>query len=240
MAGDGAPLAGRSAVVTGASRGIGLAVARAFSGAGARLILLARGARQLEIAARDLDAHLLSCDVGDHAALERAIAAIAKATGGAPDILVNNAGLFELARVDDTTPSAFEAALDVNLVAPFRIIRAFVPAMRARRRGDIVSIGSIADHTTFPDNGAYAASKHGLRALHDVLRAELRGSGVRVTLISPGPVDTPLWDPIQPDARPGFTPRVQMLSPDAVAAAVLYAVTQPPSVDIELVRLSHC
>jgi NADP-dependent 3-hydroxy acid dehydrogenase YdfG len=75
--------------------------------------------------------------------------------------------------------------------------------------------------------------------VHDVLRAELRHSGVRVTLVSPGPVDTPLWDAIGPDTRAGFTPRARMLSPDAVAAAVLFAVTQPADVDVELVRLSH-
>ena len=130
-------------------------------------------------------------------------------------------------------------ALDVNLVAPFRFIRALLPAMRARGRGDIVNIGSIADHTAFPENAAYGASKHGLRALHDVMRAELRGSGVRMTLVSPGPVDTSLWDEIDPDSREGFTPRSRMLLPDAIAAAVLYALTQPPEVDVELVRLSR-
>ena len=239
MAGDGPPLGGRTAVVTGASRGIGLAVARLLGAAGARLVLIARDIRPLESFARTHHAHVLSCDVGDSEVLENTIATIRERTGGAPDILVNNAGLFELARVEDATASAFEAALDVNLVAPFRLIRAFLPAMRERRQGDIVSVVSIADHTTFPENGAYAASKYGLRALHDVLRAELRGSGVRVTLVSPGPVDTPLWDPIDPDAREGFTPRAQMLAPEAVAAAVLYAVTQPSGVDVELVRLAH-
>jgi NADP-dependent 3-hydroxy acid dehydrogenase YdfG len=111
--------------------------------------------------------------------------------------------------------------------------------MLERGTGDIVSIGSIADHATFPENAAYGASKHGLRALHDVLRAELHGTGVRVTLISPGPVDTSLWDEIEPDSREGFTPRSQMLAPNAVAAAVLYAVMQPREVDIELIRLSR-
>jgi len=111
--------------------------------------------------------------------------------------------------------------------------------MRARGRGDIVTIGSIADHTIFPGNAAYGASKHGVRALHEVLRAELRGTGVRATLVSPGPVDTSLWDDIDPDTREGFTPRSRMLSPNAVAAAVLFALAQPPEVDIELVRLSR-
>jgi NADP-dependent 3-hydroxy acid dehydrogenase YdfG len=239
MAGDGAPLGGRTAVVTGASRGIGLAVARALAGAGASLTLMARDAQRLHAAARGLAARVIACDIGNTDELERGIAEVAGRTGGAPDILVNNAGLFELARIEDTTPRAFEVALEVNLLAPFRFIRAFLPAMRERHDGHIVSIGSIADHTTFPENGAYGASKSGLRALHDVLRAELHGSGVRTTLVSPGPVDTPLWDAIEPDTREGFTPRARMLPAEAVAAAVLYAVTQPANVDVELVRLSH-
>lgn len=235
MAGEGAPLGGRTALVTGASRGIGLAVAAALAAAGARLTLLARDERRLERVAAELNGRAIACDVANAADVERVLATVAEA----PDILVNNAGLFELARVEDTKAGAFESALAVNLVAPFLLLRGFLPAMRERGRGDVVSIGSIADHTTFPENGAYAASKHGLRALHDVVRAELRGSGVRTTLISPGPVDTPLWDPIDPDTRAGFTPRTRMLPADAVAAAVLYAVTQPPEVDVELVRLSH-
>ena len=152
---------------------------------------------------------------------------------------MNNAGLFQLAPVDATSPEALAAAIEVNLVAPFRLIRALLPVMRSRGRGDIVNIGSIADHMAFPENAAYAASKHGLRALHDVMRAELRGTGVRVTLVSPGPVDTSLWDAIDPDSREGFTPRDRMLSADAVAAAVMYAITQPPEVDVELVRVSR-
>lgn len=235
MDGEGALLGGRTALVTGASRGIGRAIAAALAGAGARVTLLARDERRLEPVAAELHARAIACDVANAAEVERVLATIAET----PDILVNNAGLFELARVEDTTASAFENALAVNLVAPFLLVRSFLPAMRARGRGDVVSIGSIADHTSFPENSAYAASKHGLRALHDVLRAELRGSGVRATLVSPGPVDTPLWDPIGPDMRAGFTPRAHMLSPNAVAAAVLYAVTQPPEVDVELVRLSH-
>ena len=71
------------------------------------------------------------------------------------------------------------------------------------------------------------------------MRTELRGTGIRVTLISPGPVDTSLWDEIDPDSREGFTPRSRMLSPTAVAAGVLFAVSQPPDVDVELVRLSR-
>ncbi len=230
-----ASLAGRTAVVTGGSRGIGLAVAELLAANGARLTLLARDADALGRVAGELDARAIPCDVANGADIDRALDAI----GDAPDILVNNAGLFQPRPLDDTSPAALAAALDVNLVAPFRFVHAILPRMRARGSGDIISIGSIADHQAFPGNAAYGASKHGLRALHEVMRTELRGTGIRVTLISPGPVDTSLWDEIDPDSREGFTPRSRMLSPNAVAAAVLFAVSQPRDVDVELVRLSR-
>lgn len=235
------PLAGRTALVSGASRGIGLAVARDLVANGARVAMLARGADALRAAARELGSSALpiAADAADRNAMERTAAAVLEHFGAAPDLLVNNAGLFALAPVSDTTADDLARTLDVNLVAPFTLIRAFLPAMRARGSGHVISIGSIADRHTFPENGAYAASKFGLRALHQVLRAELRGSGVRVSLVSPGPVDTAIWDAVDPDNRPGFTPRSQMLGAEAVAAAVLFAATCPPDVNVDELRLSR-
>ena len=236
-----ATLAGRAAVITGASRGIGLATARIFADVGARVIMLARTEAELDRRAAEIGAQsiAIACDVTDASAVAHAAARVHDVLGRAPDILVNNAGAFGLADVDRTEPADFERTVAVNLVAPFQLVRAFLPGMRERGAGWIVTIGSIADRNAFPQNGAYAASKFGLRGLHEVMRAELRGTGVRTILVSPGPVDTPLWDPIQPETRPGFTPRSAMLSADAVADAVLYAVTRPPAVNIDELRLSR-
>lgn len=231
----------RTALVTGASRGIGLAVARRLLDAGMRVALVARTESALRDTADSFGdrAIPITCDVGNPAAVESMALRAVGELGDAPDVVVNNAGLFRLAQLHETSPAEFSDALEVNLVAPFRVVRAFLPRMRARRAGHIVNIGSIADRVTFPENGAYAASKFGLRALHQVLRSELGNSGVRATLVSPGPVDTALWDEIDPDNRPGFSPRASMLRPDAVAAAVLYAVTQPADVNVDELRLSH-
>jgi NADP-dependent 3-hydroxy acid dehydrogenase YdfG len=102
-----------------------------------------------------------------------------------------------------------------------------------------VSIGSVADHIGLPGNSGYAASKFGLRGLHEVLRAELEGTGVRSTLVSPGPVDTAMWDEVDPDSRPGFTPRARMLEPGSVAAAVMFAIEQPPDVNVGEIRIAR-
>ncbi len=242
---SGAPLAGRTALVTGASRGIGAAAARALAGAGARVALLARSADALAARAREAadagapDPVVVACDLRDAAAVAAAAARVAGAFAGPPDLLVNNAGAFAAAPAHETDPDAFAALVDANLVAPFRLVRAFLPAMRERGSGHLVTVGSVADRHAFAGNAAYAAGKYGLRALHEVLRLELRGTGVRATLVSPGPVDTPLWDPIDPDAREGFTPRAAMLRADDVADAVLYAALRPPSVNVDELRLSR-
>ena len=203
--------------------------------------MLARNADRLTEAALALGEKALAvqCDVADSTSLTHALAIARTAFRGPPDVIVNNAGVFELETVEKLKPEALSHALDTNLAAPHRIAYEFLADMRARGSGHILMIGSTADRQIFPENGAYAASKHAARALYEVMRSELRGSGVRITLISPGPVDTPLWDPIEPDHRDGFTPRTMMLRAESVASAVLYAVTQPPEVNVDELRLSR-
>ena len=218
---------GALAVVTGGTRGIGLACAEMLAGQGATVVTVARGKTAT-----------VRCDLSDREAVEKAIEVI-RLKHGVPRILVNNAGIFRMAPVHGTPADDFAQALQVNLFAPFLFIRAFVGDMKKAKAGHIVTIGSIADRVIFPENSAYAASKFGARAMHEVLRAELKGSGVRATLVSPAPVNTEIWKDIDPDNKPGFTPRKEMLSPDAVAAAVEFALTRPPEVNIDELRLSR-
>jgi NADP-dependent 3-hydroxy acid dehydrogenase YdfG len=220
-------LEGATAVVTGGTRGIGLACAGMLQRHGANVVTVARG-----------KGATVQCDLSDRAAVERAIETI-RARHDVPKVLVNNAGIFRMAPVHGTPADDFEQALQVNLFAPFLFIRAFVGDMKRSGGGHIISIGSIADRVIFPENSAYAASKFGARAMHEVLRAELKGSGVRATLVSPAPVNTAIWDDVDPDNTPGFTKRADMLSPDAVAGAVEFALTRPPEVNVDELRLSR-
>lgn len=234
-----ARLDGRTALVTGASRGIGRAIAIALAGAGATVHCVARSRAALEETAAVIGdrGHIWCADVADADAVDAMLTSVAAI---APvDLLVNNAGRFPLSPVTATAPRTFEETLQANLIGPFRLVHALLPAMQLRGQGDIVTIGSVADRQIFGGNGAYSASKFGARALHAVLREELRGTGVRATLVSPAATDTPIWDPIDPDHTPGFTPRAAMLRPEDVADAVLWAVSRPAHVNIDELRLSR-
>ncbi|MGH7671577.1 MAG: SDR family oxidoreductase [Gemmatimonadales bacterium] len=225
-------LTGKVALVTGASRGIGLAVADALRAAGAHV---ARLARSLSDASGDRLTDV-RCDVTRPADVERAVGRVV-AELGVPDALVNNAGIFFIKPLEQTSADDFTTTLATNLTGPFLLARALVPRMVDRGSGHLVTIGSISDYIGFPGSTAYAATKFGLRGMHEVIRAETARSGVRTTLISPGPVDTDIWDAVDPDAKPGFTKRKDMLRVEDVAEAVLFAVTRPARVAITEIRL---
>jgi len=225
-------LAGQVAVVTGASRGIGAAVASRLGAEGAFTVRLARTLRAARLE-RSLD---LPCDLTQEADVAHAADRIVGGFG-APDILGNNAGAFLHAPLEQTSARDFDTQVGVNLRAPFLVARAFLPGMRLAGRGLHVAVGSVADHQAFAGNAAYAAAKHGLRGLHQVLREEFRGSGVRFTLVSPGPTDTAMWDAVNPDQHPGFVPRRSMLAAEDVADAVLFIATRAPRVNIDWLRL---
>jgi NADP-dependent 3-hydroxy acid dehydrogenase YdfG len=228
-----ASLEGKTALITGASRGIGYSIARRLSQTGARLALVARGANALQVAARDLNATSFVTDVSDPAAVALLTMKFAHEIGSdTPDIIVNAAGAFQLASIAMTDTDVFDKMIATNLRAPFLLMRAFLPAMLARGSGHIVTIGSVAGRQAFPLNGAYSASKFGVRGLHEVLAAELRGSGVRATLVEPAATDTPLWDDVLSGGATGLPERGQMLSPDDVAEGVYFALTRPARVGV--------
>lgn len=234
-------LSAKSAVVTGASRGIGAGIAEALAGQGVRVAMVARTQARLEERARQIEGSIaVACDVTEPASVETASKRIARELGGAPDIVVNSAGIFSVAVAEETTADAFLDIVNTNLVGPFLFARAFLAEMKKRQSGHIVSIGSVADRTIFSGNAAYSAAKFGLRAVHEVLRAELRGTGVRTTLISPAATNTDIWSGVtvtDPVERPHS--KRTMLEPDDVVAAVMFALSQPQRVNVEELRLSH-
>lgn len=219
-------------MVTGATSGIGRAVAERLSAAGARAVLVARTRRTLREVAATLRGVPVDADVATEAGVAHVAAAVAELGGDGADIVVHAAGAFELAPLAETTVEAFDRMVAVNLRAAFLLVRAFVPAMLERGRGHVVTIGSVAGRQAFPGNGAYSASKFGVRGMHAVLAAELRGTGVRATFVEPAATDTPLWDAVDRSRYSGLPEQSAMLGADAVADAVLYAVTRPDDVVI--------
>ena len=234
-------LSGGTAVVTGASRGIGAGIAAALAAAGARVVLLARNEAKLKERSASIKGSIpIACDVTKPDSVEKAAKRIASELKGAPDILVNNAGIFGVSIVEETSTDFFIETINTNLVGPFLLVRSFLGEMRKRKSGHIITIGSVADRTIYTGNAAYSAAKFGLRAIHEVLRAELRGTGVRTSLISPAATDTEIWNTVSiPDLAGRPAAKRPMLDPDDVVRAVMFALTQPERVNIDELRLSH-
>lgn len=233
------PLDGCSALVTGASRGIGRATARKLSRAGARVFLLARSREALDELARETGGTVLVADVSDDASVVRAADELHERLSGPPDVVVSAAGVFSLSPFVETEPAEVERSLEVNLMGTFRILRQLLPGMVERGSGRIVNVGSVAGRKALPGNAAYSASKYGLRGMHEVLVEELRGTGVVATLLEPSATDTSLWDPLEPDRAPDLPDRAQMLSPESVAEAVVFVVSRPPEVQIPLLQIER-
>ena len=219
------PIAGQVALVTGASRGIGLAVARRLGRMGARVAVCGRTAKALEAAAATLAADgietlAVTADVtrsGDVAAL------VARTTGtfGPIDILVNNAGIGIFGPAHQASEADWDAILDTNLKSVFLVSRVVVPEMIRRGKGQIINISSLAGKNTFANGGLYCASKWGLLGLTGCMAEDLRAHGIRVSAVCPGTVATEFSPHAGKD--PG-----KMLQPEDVAHAVALLVTQAP------------
>jgi len=184
------PLAGHHAVVTGAGRGIGAAIAAGLAALGARITLMGRNLARLEERAAAMPgAQALACDVTDEAAVEQAFRRAASRLG-VPDILVNNAGAAHSAPLAKTALSDFQAMLAVNLTGAFLCSRAVLPAMAAAGEGRIVNVASVAGLKGFAYVSAYCAAKHGLIGLTRALAVETAAKGVTVNAVCPGYTDT--------------------------------------------------
>ncbi len=225
-------LSGKTALVTGASGGIGSATARALAAEGMRVGLVGRRREMLQSIAEELGGWSLPCNLTDAEATARLRDVFAELAGGPPDLIVASAGVFSIHTIEETSTEELDRNLEVNLRASFLTIRTFLAQLKERGSGTIVQVGSVAGRRAFAGNGAYSASKFGVRGLHEVLLQELRGTGVRATLLEPAATDTSLWDPIGLDRRPELPSRKEMLEPMSVAACVVFVAKQGPRVQI--------
>jgi serine 3-dehydrogenase (NADP+) len=221
---------GRVALITGASSGIGLATARAFAAAGARVALVARDRQRLEAAAGNLPgARIFPADLADEGQATRLAEDVIAAFGGI-DILVNNAGVGLAAPVAELRPDDLRAALAVNLFGPVALTQAALPHMRRRSSGHLIFVSSVVGLRALPYLGGYAACKAALDRLTESLRVELRGSGVAVTLVRPGTTDTGFSSRRLGSGHERRRVRRRGASPEQVAGTILRAARREPRV----------
>jgi NADP-dependent 3-hydroxy acid dehydrogenase YdfG len=226
------------AIITGASSGIGKNTALAFAKAGIDVALVGRSLERLESVAKaaretEVTSKAYQLDLADLGAVEEGIASIAN-DFGAIDILVNNAGMGYTNLLGNTSLEDWQQVINLNLTSVFQCVRGILPQMRDRASGTIINVVSIAANNFFPGWGVYSVSKAGLIAFSKTLAAEERANGIRVVSISPGAVNTPIWDT---DTVKADFNREAMLTPEIVAQSILYAAMLPANAVIEEMTL---
>lgn len=229
-------LEGKTALITGAGRGIGRAIARAFAAEGAAVALVARSRADLASVAAEVReaggrALAVPTDVTQDAAVE---ALVENVTGelGRLDILVTSAGAAAFGPVAGSKPADWDTMLSLNLRAVMLCCHAVLPVMMRQRSGLILNLSSIASKRALPGSAVYTATKAGVEAFSRVLAEEMRPHGVRVGVLIPGAVDTPIWD-----AMGAAPPREKMLRAEDVARAAVLMATLPPNASLEELTL---
>jgi NADP-dependent 3-hydroxy acid dehydrogenase YdfG len=230
-------LQGKVAIVTGAGRGIGRAIALAFAAEGAAVALAARSRADLAEVAGEIrtagggQALAIPTDVTNDGAVEALVEQTASQFGRV-DVLVTSAGTAAFAPLVDSKPADWDTMLAVNLRATMVCCRAVLPTMLRQKAGTIINVNSIAAKRALPGSAVYTATKAGLFGFSRVLSEELRNTGVRVGVLMPGAVDTPLWDSLG-----SSPPRDKMLRPEDVARAAVLMAALPPHASLEELTL---
>jgi NAD(P)-dependent dehydrogenase (short-subunit alcohol dehydrogenase family) len=223
-----------AALITGASRGIGAATARRFAAAGYRLMLVARPSSDLsqlcdELAAGGCTVHSTGADLADPDAVQPAVHSLLR-QGGTPDVVINNAGMAYTGSLAEMPLGQWLTLMQLNLTAAFQVCQSLIPRLRAQGGGHIINVSSHAAHNAFPDWGAYCVSKAALSSFSRCLAVEERGHGIRVSTLTLGAVNTPLWDSETVDSS--FDRRA-MLEPGRVADTLLFLAQQPATQVVE-------
>ena len=220
-----------TAVITGASSGVGKSLAIQLSDAGYKVVLAARSEDKLNVIAEEIQKMGGNClVVPTDVSQPEQINNLKDRTLEYGDVFVviNNAGLGKFCKIEDVTLEDWNRQLDVNLRATFLVSQAFIPGMKRRKKGTLVFMNSVAGKKGYPYSAAYVASKYGMRGLADSLREELREDNIKVISIHPGAVDTPFWD----EAGVNF-PREEMLDTNTLAQSIVHAIQSPGNFTIE-------
>ena len=225
----------RTAIVTGASSGIGAATARTLAAHGFRVVCAARRADRVQALAEEIDGLAVTCDVTDR----DSVAGLAEAAGPEVHVLVNNAGgAFGSDPVETADPAEWRAMFEVNVLGTLQVTQALLPALRASGDAVIVNVGSTAGRWAYEGGAGYTAAKHGVKVVTETLRLELNGEPVRISEVAPGMVRTDEFSLVRFDGDQDKADAVyagvdQPLLAEDVADAITWVATRPSHVDID-------
>lgn len=220
-----------TAVITGASSGVGKSLAIQLSDAGYKVVLAARSEDKLNAIAEEIQTKGGNCrvvptDVSQPEQINNL--KIEALEYGDISLVINNAGFGKFCKIEEATLEDWNSQMDVNLRASFLVSQAFIPGMKQRSKGILVFMNSVAGKKGYPYSAAYVASKYGMRGLADSLREELREDNIKVISIHPGAVDTPFWD----GAGVNF-PREEMLDTATLAQSIVHTIQSPGNFTVE-------